>query len=51
MFKKANSLEELGTTYGELSIVHAQMGDWQSAYKYRSDAQTASDKLLYNQLD
>lgn len=51
VFEKANSLEELGTTYGELSIVHAQMGEWQSAYKYRSDAQTASDKLLHNQLD
>jgi diguanylate cyclase (GGDEF)-like protein len=50
-FKQANSVEELVATYGELAIVQAQMGDWQSAYKYRSDAQTASEELLHNQLD
>lgn len=51
VFEKANSLEELGITYDELSKVHAQMSDWQSAYKYRGQAQAASDKLLHNQLD
>jgi diguanylate cyclase (GGDEF)-like protein len=50
-FKQANSLEELGTTYGQLATVEAQMGDWQTAYKYRSEAQTTSEKLLHNQLD
>ncbi len=50
-FKQANSLEELGTTYGELATVEAQLGDWQSAYKYRSEAQTTSEELLHNQLD
>src|ERR1700678_3815134 len=50
-FKQANSLEELGTTFGELATVEAQMGDWQTAYKYRSEAQTTSEKLLHNQLD
>jgi diguanylate cyclase (GGDEF)-like protein len=50
-FKQANSLEELGTTYGELATVEAQMGDWQTAYKYRSEAQATSEKLLHNQLD
>ena len=50
-FKQANSLEELGTTYGELATVEAQMGDWQTAYKYRSEAQNTSEKLLHNQLD
>jgi diguanylate cyclase (GGDEF)-like protein len=50
-FKQANLLEELGETYDELAIVHTQMGDWRSAYQYRSEAQTTSEKLLHNQLD
>jgi diguanylate cyclase (GGDEF)-like protein len=50
-FNQANSLEDLGTTYGELATVEAQMGDWQSAYKYRSEAQVASEHLLHTQLD
>jgi len=51
VFKQANSLEELGATYDELAMVHTQMGDWRSAYEYRSEAQTTSEKLLHNQLD
>ncbi len=51
VFKQANSLEELGTTYNELATVHSQMGDWHGAYKYRSEAQTNSETLLHNQLD
>jgi diguanylate cyclase (GGDEF)-like protein len=51
VFKQANSLEELGATYDELAIVQAQLGDWQSAYKYRSEAQATAEKLLHNQLD
>ncbi len=51
VFKQANSLEELGTTYDELATVEAQLGDWQSAYKYRSEAQATAEKLLHNQLD
>ncbi len=51
VFKQANSLEELGTTYNELATVHSQMGDWRGAYKYRSEAQTNSETLLHNQLD
>ena len=51
VFKQANSLEELGTTYDELATVQAQLGDWQSAYKYRSEAQATAEKLLHNQLD
>lgn len=51
VFEKANALEELGSTYDELSIVHAQMNDWQSAYQYRTKAQSAAGKLLHNQLD
>jgi diguanylate cyclase (GGDEF)-like protein len=50
-FKQANSLEDLGTTYGELATVEAQMGDWRSAYEYRSEAQVASEQLLHTQLD
>jgi diguanylate cyclase (GGDEF)-like protein len=51
VFKQANSLEELGITYDELAMVHTQMGDWQGAYQYRSEAQNTSEKLLHNQLD
>ena len=51
VFKQADSLEELGTTYGELATVYAQTGDWRSAYAYRADAQATSEKLLHNQLD
>jgi diguanylate cyclase (GGDEF)-like protein len=50
-FNQTNSLEDLGTTYGELATVEAQLGDWQSAYKYRSEAQVASEQLLHTQLD
>src|SRR5258708_12316415 len=32
-------------------MVHTQMGDWQGAYQYRSEAQNPSEKLLHNQLD
>jgi diguanylate cyclase (GGDEF)-like protein len=51
VFKQGNTLEELRTTYDELASVHAQMGDWRKAYEYRSETQTASEKLLHNQLD
>jgi diguanylate cyclase (GGDEF)-like protein len=51
VFKQANSLEELRATYDELAIVHTQLGDWRSAYKYRSEAQITSETLLHNQLD
>lgn len=51
VFKEINSVEELGSTYNELAIVEAQIGDWKNAYQYRSDAQTTSEKLLHNQLD
>jgi diguanylate cyclase (GGDEF)-like protein len=51
VFKQANSLEELGATYDEMAIVQAQLGDWQNAYNYRSQAQAAAERLLRNQLD
>ncbi len=51
VFKQANSLEELGNAYDELAMVQAQMGDWQSAYDYRSEAQRTSERLLHGQLD
>ncbi len=50
-FKQGNSLEELGMAYDELATVHAQMSDWQSAYRYRSAAQETAGKLLHSQLD
>ena len=50
-FKQGNSLEELRMTYDALATVHAQMSDWQSAYRYRSVAQETAEKLLHSQLD
>jgi diguanylate cyclase (GGDEF)-like protein len=51
VFKKADSLEELSTTYDELATVHSQLGEWRSAYWYRGEAKAISEKLLRNQLD
>ena len=51
VFKQADSLEELSTTYDELATVYAQLGDWRSAYSYRGQAKATSEKLLHNQLD
>jgi GGDEF domain-containing protein len=51
VFKQADSLEELGTTFDELASVHAQMGDWHDAYLDRGEAKAAWEKLLHNQLD
>ena len=51
IFKQADSLEELSTTYDELATVHAQMGEWRNAYLYRGEAKVTSEKLLHSQLD
>src|SRR3984957_16520968 len=51
VFKQADSLEELSTTYDELATVHARLGDWRDAYSYRGQAKATSEKLLHNQLD
>jgi diguanylate cyclase (GGDEF)-like protein len=51
IFKQADSLEELSTTYDELATVHAQLGEWRNAYLYRGEAKVTSEKLLHNQLD
>jgi len=51
VFKQADSLEELSTTYDELATVHAQLGEWPSAYSYRSAAKATVETLLHNQLD
>ena len=50
-FKQGNSVDELESTYNELAIVEAQLGEWQNAYNYRSEAQATSEKQLRNQLD
>ena len=50
-FEEGNLLEELGVVYNELATVHALMGDWQIAYKYRGQAQATTEKLLRGQLD
>jgi diguanylate cyclase (GGDEF)-like protein len=50
-FEQGNLLEELAIAYDELATVHAHMGDFQTAYKYRGEAQTTAQKLLHGQLD
>jgi diguanylate cyclase (GGDEF)-like protein len=51
VFKQADSLEELSSTYDELATAHAQLGDWRNAYLFRGLAKTTSETLLHNQLD
>lgn len=51
VFKQADSLEELSTTYDELATVDAQLGEWRNAYLYRGEAKATAETLLHNQLD
>jgi diguanylate cyclase (GGDEF)-like protein len=51
VFKEADSLEDLSTTYDELATVDAQLGEWRNAYLYRGEAKATAEKLLHNQLD
>jgi diguanylate cyclase (GGDEF)-like protein len=51
VFKQADSLEELSTTFDELATVEAQLGEWRNAYMYRGEAKATTETLLHNQLD
>jgi diguanylate cyclase (GGDEF)-like protein len=51
VFRQADSLGELGPTYDALAAADADLGDWRSAFEYRTLAQSASTRLLGDQLD
>jgi diguanylate cyclase (GGDEF)-like protein len=51
VFRQANALGELSATYSELAAAYAEAGDWHAAYARQTDAKSASEKLLQNQID
>jgi diguanylate cyclase (GGDEF)-like protein len=51
VFRQADAMGELNSTYSELAEVYAQSGDWRAAYDRRTQAKETSDRLLNNQLD
>jgi diguanylate cyclase (GGDEF)-like protein len=51
VFRQADSLGELAPTYDALAAVDADLGDWRSAFDYRTLAQSTSNRLLRDQLD
>jgi diguanylate cyclase (GGDEF)-like protein len=51
VFRQADSLGELTPTYDELATVEADLGDWRSAFDYRTLAQGTATRRLRNQLD
>jgi diguanylate cyclase (GGDEF)-like protein len=51
VFRHADSLGELTPTYDALAAVDADLGDWRSAFDYRTLAQTTATRLLRDQLD
>lgn len=51
VFRQADAMGELNTTYSELAEVYAQSGNWRAAYDRRTQAKETSDRLLNNQLD
>jgi diguanylate cyclase (GGDEF)-like protein len=51
VFRQADSLVELSSTYDALAAVEADLGDWRDAFDYRTLAQTTATRLLRNQLD
>jgi diguanylate cyclase (GGDEF)-like protein len=51
VFRQAVSVGELAPTYDALAAVDADLGDWRSAFEYRTLAQSTATRLLRNQLD
>jgi len=51
VFRQADSVGELAPTYDALAAVNADLGDWRSAFDYRTLAQSTATRLLRNQLD
>lgn len=51
VFRQADAVSEMSTTYSELADVYAASGSWRAAYERRTQAKEASEHLLNNQLD
>ena len=51
VFKSAESMNELLSTYAELAAVEAARGAWQQAYIYQSSAQETAQSIFRNQID
>ena len=51
VFRQTDALGDLSTTYAELSLVQAEMGNWRDAYASQTQYKIISDRLLNNQLD
>jgi diguanylate cyclase (GGDEF)-like protein len=51
VFREADAMGELNSTYSELAEVYAESGNWRAAYDRRTQAKETSDRLLNNQLD
>ena len=51
VFRQADSLGELTSTYDELAAVDADLGDWRDAFEYRTLAQSTATRLVRDQLD
>lgn len=51
VFREADAMGELNSTYSELADVYAESGNWRAAYDRRTQAKETSDRLLNNQLD
>ncbi|HKT73607.1 MAG TPA: diguanylate cyclase [Steroidobacteraceae bacterium] len=51
IFRQADALAELNSTYSEQAAVFAALGNWRAAYDSETRARATSEKLLSNQLD
>ena len=51
VFRAADALGDLSSTYSELALVQAETGNWREAYTSQAQYKLISDKLLNNQLD
>lgn len=51
VFRQADALGDLSSTYAELALVQAEEGNWRDAYASQAQYKLISDQLLQNQLD
>jgi diguanylate cyclase (GGDEF)-like protein len=51
IFRRADSMPEMGLAHGELARSLTVVGDWRSAYEHAAQFKGASDSLLRRQLD
>ena len=51
VFRQADSLNELRTTYGELASVLSDMGNWREGYAHMASSLETSERMFRNQVD